>query len=36
MEYFRELLNKGATEQQITTDKDDSEIEICPPPLRKR
>jgi hypothetical protein len=33
MEYFRELLNKGATEEQITMiDKDDNEMEICPPP----
>jgi hypothetical protein len=37
MEYFRDLLNKGATEEQITmTDKGDNEMEICSLPLRKK
>jgi hypothetical protein len=31
-------MDKGATEEQITIDKDDNVMEICPtpPPLRKR
>jgi hypothetical protein len=37
MEYFSELLNKAVTEEQIIMiDKDDNEMEICPPPPRKR
>jgi hypothetical protein len=37
MEYFSEFLNEGVMEEQIIMiDKDDNEMEICPPPLRKR
>jgi hypothetical protein len=36
MDYFRELLNKGATEEQITMiDKDDNEMETYPPPFEE-